>query len=215
MKQMHSLLKRQLKRDFGDQFAIPAQWQPFIDRVNHAYLEFDADREMLEHSLGLSSQELLDANSQMRAVFQAIPDLVFRLDHQGTILDIKAGATSDMMIKREDLIGKRMQDIPVKDVARRFSEAIEHVIGKNSPVSIEYSAVLQGQESHYEARLAPLPERQIAVIIRNITERKQSLRLLGSAVEQSGESIVITEADLELPGPRIVFVNPAFTRMTG
>src|SRR6185369_6066802 len=187
MKQMHSLLKRQLKRDFGDQFAIPAQWQPFIDRVNHAYLEFDADREMLEHSLGLSSQELLDANSQMRAVFQAIPDLVFRFDHQGTILDIKAGATSDMMIKHEDLIGKRMQDIPMKDVARRFSEAIEH------------SAVLQRQDSHYEARLAPLPERQIAVIIRNITERKQSLRLLGSAVEQSGESIVITEADLELP----------------
>ena len=90
MEQMHSLLKRQLKRDFGDQFAIPAQWRPFIDRVNDAYLEFDADREMLEHSLELSSQELLDANSQMRAVFQAIPDLVFRLDHQGTILDIKA-----------------------------------------------------------------------------------------------------------------------------
>jgi PAS domain-containing protein len=44
---------------------------------------------------------------------------------------------------------------------------------------------------------------------------EQSLRLLGSAVEQSRESIVITDAQLDLPGPKIIFVNPAFTKMTG
>jgi PAS domain S-box-containing protein len=43
----------------------------------------------------------------------------------------------------------------------------------------------------------------------------ESLRLLGSAVQQSKESIVITDAELNPPGPRIVFANPAFTRMTG
>jgi len=41
------------------------------------------------------------------------------------------------------------------------------------------------------------------------------LQLLNSAVEQAKESILITDAELDLPGPRIVFVNPAFTRMTG
>jgi two-component system cell cycle sensor histidine kinase/response regulator CckA len=51
-----------------------------------------------------------------------------------------------------------------------------------------------------------------------IIERKQveeSLRLLGSAVEQAKESIVITDAELDLPGPKIIFVNPSFTTMTG
>jgi PAS domain S-box-containing protein len=54
--------------------------------------------------------------------------------------------------------------------------------------------------------------------IQDITERKrneESLRLLGSAVEQSKESIVITDAALDFPGPKIIFVNPAFTQMTG
>ncbi len=49
-------------------------------------------------------------------------------------------------------------------------------------------------------------------------ERKKTedtLRLLGTAIEQSNESIVITDARLDLPGPNIVFVNPAYTRMTG
>ena len=41
------------------------------------------------------------------------------------------------------------------------------------------------------------------------------LRLLSSAVEQAKESIIITDAELNLPGPKIIFTNPAFTRLTG
>jgi hypothetical protein len=83
---MHSLLKRQLKRHLAEAAVIPAQWQAFIAAVNDAYREFDADRAMMEHSLELSSQELLDANSEMRAVLQAIPDLVLHLAPDGSIL---------------------------------------------------------------------------------------------------------------------------------
>lgn len=52
----------------------------------------------------------------------------------------------------------------------------------------------------------------------DIAERKkteETLRLLHSAVLQTRESILITDAQLDFPGPRIVFVNPAFTQMTG
>ncbi len=62
---------------------------------------------------------------------------------------------------------------------------------------------------------APL---KIVGTAQDITERvnsEETLRLLGSAIEQSKESIMITCAQLDLPGPAILFVNPAFTRMTG
>jgi PAS domain S-box-containing protein len=215
MEPLHRLLKRQLRRHFGDPASIPADLQPFIDKVNEAYFGFDADREILEHSLELSSHELLEANSEMRAVFQAIPDLVFRIDPHGTVLDVKAGVNGELMIARQDLLGKRIQDTPLKDAASQFAEAIARVVAENAAASIEYAAVLHGQESHYEARLVPLPDREIVVIVRNITERKQSLRLLGAAVDQSTESIMITDTDLSPDGPRIVFVNAAFTRVTG
>jgi two-component system cell cycle sensor histidine kinase/response regulator CckA len=51
--------------------------------------------------------------------------------------------------------------------------------------------------------------------IARLKQTEESLRLLGSAVEQSKEPILITDAQLNLPGPAIVFVNPAFTQMTG
>ncbi len=52
----------------------------------------------------------------------------------------------------------------------------------------------------------------------NITERKRAeerLRLLKSAIQQANDSIVITTAGLNPPGSKVVFINPAFTRMTG
>jgi len=43
----------------------------------------------------------------------------------------------------------------------------------------------------------------------------EQLRLLKTAIEQSNESVVITTSQLDWPGPQIIYVNPAFTRMTG
>jgi PAS domain S-box-containing protein len=44
---------------------------------------------------------------------------------------------------------------------------------------------------------------------------EESLRLLSSAVEHAKEAIMITDAELDWPGPKIIFVNPAYSRMTG
>lgn len=43
----------------------------------------------------------------------------------------------------------------------------------------------------------------------------QHVRLLAGAVEHTLDSVCITDAQLEAPGPRIVYVNPGFTKMTG
>ena len=59
---MHSLLARQLRRHFGANFKPPAEWAAFLELVNQAYEQSDADRLMLERSLELSSQELIEAH---------------------------------------------------------------------------------------------------------------------------------------------------------
>jgi PAS domain S-box-containing protein len=174
MEATHSLLQRQLKRHFGGGFEVPEGWREFVRDVNSAYREFDVDREMLERSLDLSSQELLTANSQLRAVFQAIPDLLFRLDRDGTILDFKAGATGDLVLTPKALFGKRIQDIPVKGVGEQFHDALERVLKLGTVCSLEYSLPVQDKECFYEARLLPLRDNQVVAIIRNITDRKRA-----------------------------------------
>jgi PAS domain-containing protein len=55
--------------------------------------------------------------------------------------------------------------------------------------------------------------------LQDVTEARreqQQLRLLEAAVARLNDVVLITEADpLDEPGPRIVFVNPAFERLTG
>jgi two-component system, cell cycle sensor histidine kinase and response regulator CckA len=183
---MHSLLKRQLKRQFGEQ--VPENLLPFLDVINRAYQDFDADRLMLERSLDLSSRELLRANTDLRALIGAFPDIFFRLDQDGRILDCKGGYQESFALPVEQLIGKRIQDIPAPRVGQAFQEALERIRGTCAPVSLEYSLHLRGNEEFFEARILPVFEGQFMVIIRNITERKKTESSLMSAQDQLRQS---------------------------
>jgi hypothetical protein len=60
-----SLLRRQLKRFFGNDFSIPVEWDGFVAAVDSAYAEFVVDREFMERSMELSSQELEQLHKQL------------------------------------------------------------------------------------------------------------------------------------------------------
>jgi PAS domain S-box-containing protein len=59
----------------------------------------------------------------------------------------------------------------------------------------------------------------VSKVVRDISARKKSeqhLRLLNTSIANLNEIVLITEADpVDEPGPRIVFVNEAFERITG
>ncbi len=59
----------------------------------------------------------------------------------------------------------------------------------------------------------------IVAVIADVTEQKQraeELRLLQSVVVNTNDAAIVTEAEsIDAPGPRILYVNEAFTRITG
>ncbi|MGD0153185.1 MAG: diguanylate cyclase [Thermacetogeniaceae bacterium] len=111
--------------------------------------------------------------SELQAIFKALPDLYFQLDSQGTILDLRVGRESDLYLSYEMLMGRRIQDAHPR-VGKQFDQAIRQVLENKSLAVIEYSIARLPNEQFYEARLAPLGEDQVIVVIRNITERKQA-----------------------------------------
>ena len=52
-------------------------------------------------------------------------------------------------------------------------------------------------------------------MVNRLLEAEQMLKLLETAVAQAKEAVLITSARLDPPGPEILFVNPAFSEMTG
>lgn len=78
-------------------------------------------------------------------------------------------------------------------------------------------------ELQSDASLLPPPQKsrltesleRLTTALRDLQVAEEAIRLLLSAVQQSRDSIVITTAHLNPPGPEIVYVNPAFSQMTG
>lgn len=123
---------------------------------------------------------------------------------------------------KEELIGA-LDRILVPQSLPAFRDALAAVAGGAGVVSAElYTLTLDGECKSLLVTASLPAEREkfdaVPVCVVDITERKEAderLRLLESAVEQTSEAITITTAELSPPGPRIVFVNQAFTRITG
>jgi PAS domain S-box-containing protein len=105
LQQKHSLLKRQIKKYFGDQSNIPKELQSFLGAVDAAYQQFDMDREMVERSLELSSQELLQANLEMTAVVHGSPIPQFVIDRNHKVTHWNRALEEATRIRAEEVIG--------------------------------------------------------------------------------------------------------------
>lgn len=91
-----------------------------------------------------------------------------------------------------------------------FIEQIQDVQQRVAELQQDASQLPSSQKS----RLTESLERLTAAL-RDLQVAEEAIRLLLSAVQQSRDSIIITTAQIDPPGPEIVYVNPAFTEMTG
>lgn len=104
------------------------------------------------------------------------------------------------------------------------AKAMRQVVrGKPAEAMCRFTTA-DGSERWLLTRAFPVRNQQgkvyrIAGIAEDITDRRQQeqrLRLLESVVVNANDGVVITEAEpIELPGPKIVYVNQAFTDMMG
>jgi hypothetical protein len=117
---MHSLLRRQIEKHFGDIEGITDRIETFIELIDETYREFDKDRELLERSLELTSKEMLQVNAEMRALLRTMPDLLITLDSDGTVLHPPVGGLADLVMPPEDLVGKKIYAIPNKEAGKKL-----------------------------------------------------------------------------------------------
>ena len=188
---LHGLLARQLRRFGGASDEAPKDWPGFLAAVHAAYAEADSERRMLERSLDLSSRELMHANTEMRAVFLACPDVFIWLDANGRIQNAHAGDGDEIHAGVASSIGHA-----ISDVCPAVGEAFDTVRGTGEKQFIEYDSELDGEVRSFEARLLPLTSKQTIVIIRDITTRKEAERIVAMQTEQLEARVMQRTADL-------------------
>lgn len=155
-----------------------------------------------------------------RSLFTYNPDAVFTLNPAGEFVQINQAGCDLIDAKEEDILGQHYEMLVVAEDRERTSRHFEET--------------LAGNHQRYEIRIAnrrgeilQLDILNIPIIVngqitgvhgqaRDRTRERQTearLRILERSVEASSSGITI--ADARAPGFPLIYVNPAFERMTG
>lgn len=122
--------------------------------------------------------QLLEATAELKAIFGAFPDLYFRLDASGRIVDYQAGRESQAFLPAGQVLDCLLQDVFPPGVTDRFLDAIAKVLKTKSLVAIEYSMTIQNVEKTFEGRFVAFQKSQVILIVRDITKRKHAEKTL-------------------------------------
>jgi PAS domain S-box-containing protein len=116
------------------------------------------------------------------------------------------------------------QAIEKAEQRRRAAARERELIEKNRSLEANLAALRrkdagreQDEEAWQVARAGAGSTRLVVSRPENAShdQAEEQLRLLKTAIEHSNESVIVMTARPDPPGPQIVYVNPAFTRMTG
>ncbi len=115
----------------------------------------------------------------LKTIFEAIPDLFFLMENDGTIIEYHASNETDLYTKPKQFIGKKMGDVLPNDVAKKFETYISLVLEKEQMMSFKYELALPHRLVFFEARINKITKHnQLMVIIRDITEQHKSDELI-------------------------------------
>ncbi|MCC2338930.1 ATP-binding protein [Bacillus cereus group sp. MYBK71-2] len=126
-------------------------------------------------------EKLIQQTSELELIFQALPDLCFLTEDDGTIIDYKAGSPTKFYVPAEAFMGKKFYEVLPSSVAQKFQEAIYQVKEKGTNAIVEYPLTINESIDFFEARCLPLLHDKIMIIVRDITERKKTEELLNKS----------------------------------
>jgi PAS domain S-box-containing protein len=164
-----------------------------------------------------AEEELLHTAQELHAVFHALPDLYFRMDGDGTILDYRAGTRDALFTTPDEFVGRRMVEVLPPDAGAAFEQGLAEVRRTQQLVCVEYRLPLPAGEAEFEARLVPFGLVEFIAVVRDVTDRKETERALQaseehfrSLIENGSDLIVILGADRTTQ-----YMSPSASRILG
>jgi len=120
-----------------------------------------------------AAEALRKSEAKNRALLDAIPDLIFRLSSDGTIVDCKISKDIELHADPRELVSKKIPALLPIEIAQKAMLSIEKTITTKETQSIEYPLLIEGKRRDYEARIVASGDDEVISIVRDITARKQ------------------------------------------
>ncbi|TXD84093.1 PAS domain S-box protein [Subsaximicrobium wynnwilliamsii] len=169
-------------------------------------------------------EKIKQSEQRFKALVQEGSDLISILNPDGKYIYTSPTSISVLGITPEELKGRNAFEFIHPDDAERVLASLQKISTENKLIIGPFRYKNKKDEWRWlETVLTNMLDNPavngIVANSRDIThgiEEKHQLKLLESVITNTNDAVLITEAEpFDEPGPKIIYVNEAFTKMTG
>lgn len=159
-------LNRAYQLGANDFISKPIYWRMLGYRARYALRSAQAGRAL--HHL----------ENKQAAMIRAMPDTIFVIGRDGSILDCRQGSATQPFVASAECVGKTLGEALPGDVAARMRDCLRLALEGGALQSMVYRLPLAEGMHDYEARFAASDADEVVVVVRDITlERANEARI--------------------------------------
>jgi PAS domain S-box-containing protein len=162
----------------------------YFDRYIYPYRKgrkiFGAFTSSINITKRIQAEETLRASEfRNRTLINAIPDMIFRINHKGYFLDFKSNEANKLYVKPEMFLGKHFREVLPQELSKKCSDVLKKARETGQMQTVEYQMVIRNNLFFFEARIELVPNSDEAIfIVRDITEQKIAEEKMRSSEEK-------------------------------
>lgn len=126
---------------------------------------------------------LAASEARLRALRDALPDLLFILRADGVFIEAFAPRQQELLMPPEQFLGRHIDEVMPPHVATMAHRAIARVRATGAIELFEYPLAFGENEQMFEARLVAITDDDLLVVVRDVTERRRAIKELLRAKE--------------------------------
>ncbi|MGQ0658591.1 MAG: PAS domain S-box protein [Chromatiales bacterium] len=149
--------------------------QPAADLVPRMDGAEELEQRVIERTAELEANNaaLRAVEARQLALLDAVPDAIFRISQDGTVLDFSA-PRGDPFISPERLLGYNLRDLDLEPATLiEMLATIGRALASGTIETLEYSRSTPHGARAYQARVLSSGDNEVVAMVRDITERKQ------------------------------------------
>ena len=184
---------------------------------DQALLGFVSSQVALAIERRRAEEALRHSEKRLRALLEALPDLLFVLGRDGRYLAVHAARPDALAAPRETLLTTSVEKALPPVPARVWMEAIRRCLEAGTAQVIEYTLDVPAGRREFEARIVAHDADSVLSLVRDVTrrvERERTLRERERELKRLTENMLDVISETDLSGV-VRFATPSYEAATG
>ena len=133
-----------------------------------------------------AEQTLKNTEARTRAILTSIPDMIFEISSDGTLLDFMASSEIAPLMPPSEFLGRNIKELFPPVIADQTFFALERALATGQLHAFEYELSPGGEVQYFEARIMAISSKSAIIMVRDISQRKYVQTEREKLINESG-----------------------------